>query len=87
MRRLVVLLSMMIGLLAFAQQAYNVRAPYDPAIQKLAEDKRGEVLTFVLDNSEIYPGTKREILVYVPLQYDGSKPACLLVCMDGILYD
>lgn len=87
MRRLVVLLSMMIGLLAFAQQAYNVRAPYDPATQKLAEDKRGEVFSFILDDSEIYPGTKREIWVYVPLQYDGSKPACLLVCMDGILYD
>jgi enterochelin esterase-like enzyme len=72
---------------AIAQQAYNVRSPYDPATQKVAEEMQGEVMKFVLDDSEIYPGTKREVLVYVPRQYDGTRPACLLVCMDGILYD
>ena len=71
----------------YAQQAYNVRSPYDPATQKLEAAMRGEVLQFTLDNSAIYPGTQREVLVYVPQQYDGSQPACLLVCMDGILYD
>jgi len=72
---------------AIAQQAYNIRSPYDPATQKVAEEMQGEVMKFVLDDSEIYPGTKREVLVYVPRQYDGTRPACLLVCMDGILYD
>ena len=66
----------------YAQQAYNVRSPYDPATQKLEA-----ALRFTLDDSAIYPGTQREVLVYVPQQYDGSQPACLLVCMDGILYD
>ena len=70
-----------------AQQAYNVRSPYDPATQKVAEEMRGEVIKFTMADSQIYPGTEREILVYVPQQYDGTKPACLLVCMDGILYD
>ena len=72
---------------AIAQQAYNVRSPYDPATQKVAEEMRGEVIKFIITDSQIYPGTEREILVYVPQQYDGTKPACLLVCMDGILYD
>ena len=72
---------------AGAQQAYNVRAPFDPATVKVEEKKRGEVLKFSLNNSQIYPGTEREILVYVPQQYKSNKPACLLVCMDGILYD
>ena len=72
---------------AIAQQAYNVRSPYDPATQKVAEEMRGEVIKFTITDSQIYPGTEREILVYVPQQYDGTKPACLLVCMDGILYD
>ena len=72
---------------AIAQQAYNVRSPYDPATQKVAEEMRGEVIKFTMADSQIYPGTEREILVYVPQQYDGITPACLLVCMDGILYD
>lgn len=71
----------------FAQQKYNVRAPYDPATVKVEEKMRGEVIKFTLDDSQIYPGTEREILVYVPQQYVGDQSACLLVCMDGILYD
>ena len=40
-----------------------------------------------MNDSERYPGTEREICVYVPQQYQDTTPACLLVCMDGILYD
>ena len=82
-----ILLVLFIAMSSFAQQAYNVRAPFDPATVKLEEGMRGEVIKFSLSDSQIYPGAQREILVYVPRQYDGSKPACLLVCMDGILYD
>ena len=71
----------------FAQQAYNIAAPYDPATVKVAEDQRGEVIQLVMNESLRYPGTEREVLVYVPQQYRDSAPACLLVCMDGILYD
>ena len=75
------------GVSVLAQQAYNVRAPFDPATVKVEEKKRGEVLKFAINDSKFYPGTEREILVYVPQQYKSNKPACLLVCMDGILYD
>ena len=71
----------------FAQQAYNIAAPYDPATVKVAEDQQGEVIKFMMTESPRYPGTEREILVYVPKQYRDTAPACLLVCMDGILYD
>ena len=88
MKRLIFLLGVALSLgNAIAQQAYNVRSPYDPATQKMAEELQGEVMKFTLSDSQLYPGTQREILVYVPQQYDGTKPACLLVCMDGILYD
>jgi gluconolactonase len=33
--------------------------------------------------SKIFPGTVRDYWVYVPRQYDASKPACVLVCQDG----
>lgn len=33
--------------------------------------------------SEIFPGTERDYWVYVPAQYDESKPACVMVFQDG----
>lgn len=33
--------------------------------------------------SQIYPDTLRDVWVYIPKQYDGSKPACLMVFQDG----
>ena len=88
MKNLVLLLGIALSMgNAIAQQAYNVRAPFDPATVKMEESLRGEVLKITLNDSHIYPGTERELLVYVPQQYTGDVPACLLVCMDGILYD
>lgn len=34
--------------------------------------------------STIFPETTREFLVYIPAQYDGSKPAALMVFQDGL---
>lgn len=33
--------------------------------------------------SKIFPGTVRDYWVYVPAQYDGSTPACVMVFQDG----
>jgi len=33
-----------------------------------------------------YPGTERDYWVYTPAQYDGTKPACLMVFQDGAGY-
>ena len=78
---------LLLALSALAQQAYNVRAPYDPATVKMEAKDRGEVLKLSINDSQLYPGTEREIQVYVPRQYKSKQAACLLVCMDGILYD
>lgn len=34
--------------------------------------------------SSIYPGTVRDYWIYVPEQYDASKPACTMVLQDGL---
>ncbi len=34
-------------------------------------------------SDKVYPGTERDYWIYVPAQYDGSKPACLMVFQDG----
>lgn len=33
--------------------------------------------------SQIFSGTERDYWIYVPAQYDGSKPACAMVFFDG----
>jgi sugar lactone lactonase YvrE/enterochelin esterase-like enzyme len=44
---------------------------------------KGTLTSHVFDQSKVFPGTIRRYWVYVPKQYDGSKPACLFVVQDG----
>src|SRR5262245_18073765 len=46
----------------------------------------GEVTKYSWTQSAIYPGTVRDYWVYVPQQYDASKPACVMVFQDGRSY-
>lgn len=43
----------------------------------------GQVKVLTFSHSRIYPGTVRQVSVFVPAQYDGSKPACVYVKTDG----
>jgi gluconolactonase len=43
---------------------------------------QGEVTHYTW-TSKIFPGTVRDYWVYVPKQYEASKPSCVLVCQDG----
>lgn len=47
---------------------------------------QGVVTEHELLESKIFPGTKRRYSVYVPKQYDASKPAALMVFQDGHNY-
>lgn len=47
---------------------------------------RGVVTQRPFNNSEIYPGTTRDVFVYVPAQYDGKTPAAVMVFQDGENY-
>ncbi len=44
---------------------------------------RGEVKNFTFTGSTIFPGTVRQGSVFIPAQYDASKPACVSVKFDG----
>ena len=37
-------------------------------------------------HSKVFPETVRDYWVYVPKQYDGNKPACVMVFQDGHTY-
>lgn len=39
--------------------------------------------TFVAGPNSVFPGTARDYWVYVPAQYDGNRPAALMVFQDG----
>ena len=48
---------------------------------------KGEVLKFTFDHSKLFPGTTRVVSVYIPAQYTASKPACLAVFQDGVIWN
>jgi sugar lactone lactonase YvrE/enterochelin esterase-like enzyme len=48
---------------------------------------KGELIKFEFANSKIFPGTTREVTIYVPKQYDGTKPACVYVNQDGVQWN
>lgn len=54
---------------------------------KADEPPKGEVFKYTFDQSKIFPGTTREVSIYVPAQYDPAKPACLYVNQDGVQYN
>lgn len=58
--------------------------PVDPDSEQQAGVPKGEILKFTFEDSRIFPGTTREISVYIPAQYTGDKPACVYVNQDGI---
>ena len=58
--------------------------PEDSASIEQADTPKGEILKFTFENSKFYPGTSREITVYVPAQYRIDKPACVYVNQDGV---
>src|SRR4051794_5199782 len=64
---------------------FAVAAKADEKVEKPAPPAvpRGEIKRGTFNQSKVFPGTTRDYSVYVPKQYDGSKPACLYVGQDG----
>jgi enterochelin esterase family protein len=44
---------------------------------------KGRIEKFAWNDSKTYPGTERDCWVYIPSQYDGKSPACVMVFQDG----
>jgi len=52
----------------------------------LAEPPKGAVTKYSFSSSKIFPGTVRDYSIYVPQQYDPSKPACVHINQDGVQF-
>ena len=57
-----------------------------PDSMPLPDAPRGTVTKHSWTNKVVFPGTVRDFWLYVPAQYDGTKPASLMVFQDGGSY-
>ncbi len=82
MKPLIPLLALFLGglfLPAIATADYPLTADSKPQ----SGVPKGTVTQHRWEQSQSYPGTVRDYWIYVPAQYDASKPACLMVFQDG----
>jgi sugar lactone lactonase YvrE/enterochelin esterase-like enzyme len=56
---------------------------YTPPAIKPEDIKPGTIKQFVFKESKVFPGTVRDVTVFIPAQYDANKPACVYVRTDG----
>jgi predicted peptidase len=75
----------------FGPQAVPEETDPDAGYQLGTESQRQEgvpegIVTKHEWTSQVFEGTLREYFVYVPRQYDGTQPACLMVFQDGHAY-
>lgn len=45
---------------------------------------KGDIIGPIQWTSKIYPGTVRNYHLYIPKQYTGEKPACVMIVQDGL---
>lgn len=74
---------LVLSCLLFAAACAAEDYPLGPDSQRKPGVPRGTVTQYNWSSSKIYPGTVHDYWVYVPAQYDGSKPACVMVFQDG----
>jgi gluconolactonase len=80
----ILLISSLLSSLAVTAQPNTESYPVDSASIEHTGVPKGEVLKFAFNQSKIFPGTTREVSVYVPAQYKPNQPACVYVNQDGI---
>lgn len=82
--RIPLVVAVVSSVLVLVARAAEPEFPPHPDTQRKAGVPVGELLKFEFAESKIFPGTTREVTVYVPKQYDPAKPACVYVNQDGV---
>ncbi len=73
-----------LGCLLLAAAAEPATVPkYEPPAIAPEAVRPGTTKQFTFTQSAVFPGTVRDVTVFIPAQYDGSKPACVYVKTDG----
>jgi enterochelin esterase-like enzyme/sugar lactone lactonase YvrE len=71
------------GSTAAAAPKEGEKPKYEPPAIKPEDILPGQMKECTFEQSKIFPGTTRAVSVFIPAQYDGSKPACVYVKTDG----
>ena len=66
-----------------AQLCAQSKYEYGPDSQRQNGVPQGKVTQHRWEKSKVFPGTERDYWLYVPAQYDASKPASLMIFNDG----
>lgn len=48
---------------------------------------KGEIIKLTFDSSVIFPGTTRDVSIYIPAEYTPEQPACVYINQDGIQWN
>lgn len=75
-------MAMLVTTDCIADESYPV---HPDSIQK-SGSPRGQVKSFKFNDSIVFPGTHRDVFVYVPAQYKPGSPAAVMVFQDGQKY-
>lgn len=86
MKNLLIILFLIIFTKTFSQNITE-NYPIDSASVEHKGVPKGEILKFTFENSKIFPGTTREVTVYVPAQYRANMPACVYINQDGVQWN
>src|SRR5437764_12158562 len=81
------LVSLFLSHLYLTAQVPSENYPVDSASVLHNGILKGEIIKLVFDSSKIFPGTTRDLSIYVPAQYNPAQPACVYVNQDGILWN
>ncbi len=80
LRPLLILAGLAVAVAPHAAEEYKL-GPESTA--RAAGVPKGRVEKFEFTESKVFPDTTRDAWVYIPAQYDASKPAALMVFQDG----
>ncbi len=70
----------------YASYLYDLAKYPDPEEFTDQGNPKGKVVSGTMEDSEFYPGTSRIYKLYIPAQYDASKPANFVLIYDGQNY-
>jgi len=89
MSRFIVIPILVLLALPYATHAAPAAEEYKlgpESVERAPGVPKGRVEKFVFSESKVFPDTTRDCWIYIPAQYDGSKPAALMVFQDGMTY-
>jgi len=79
-------MAVMLGICGLRSADSADEYPHGPDSRRQDGVPQGTVTRSQWSSSRVYPGTVRDMWIYVPAQYDAEKSACVMIFQDGGSY-